>query len=123
MKQAVAILLCLAVWAGLSVLPRISYACGGESGVRTSRPCCPDEKRHQHPTWGVRCCEGVVSAALIAPCTPPPSRLFGAAPPVATVVIVAVSEPPTALIIPRHRHSAIPPGSGLRLLHTTVLRI
>lgn len=124
MKKAVAILLCLAVWAGLWVLPRISYECDDEPGVRMARPCCPEENPPERPTWDARCCEMVSSAVIIAPCTPPPaSRLLGDAPPVVTVAVVPLPFPPTALVRPRHHHSAIPPGSGLRLLNTTVLRI
>ena len=72
----------------------------------------------------VRCCESIPSAAIFAPCTPPSvNRLFGDAAPVVTVTVVPVPLPQTALVLSRHYHSAIPPGSGLRLLNTTVLRI
>lgn len=124
MRKAVAILLCLAVWAGLSALPRISYECDDEPGVRMSRPCCPEERPPERPTWDARCCEMVTSTAIIAPCTPPSAiRLLGDAPPVVVVALVPVPIPPTVLVRPRHAYSGIPPGSGLRLLNTTVLRI
>jgi len=124
MKKAVAILLCLAVWAGLLALPRISYECDDEPGVRMSRPCCPEEKPPERPVWDARCCEVVSSALILAPCTPPPgSRILGDASPAVVVALVPVPIPPAVLTRPRHGCSGIPPGSGLRLLNTTVLRI
>lgn len=124
MRKAVIILLCLAVWVSMSMLPRISYECDDEPGVRMARPCCPEEKPPQRSTWDARCCEIVSSAVVIAPCTPPSaSRLLGDAPPAVIVALVPAPLPPRVLARPRCAHSGIPPGSGLRLLNTTVQRI
>ena len=123
MKKAVAILLCLAVFAGLSALPRLSYVCDGMPDVLLAHPCCPKEQPPEQPTWNTLCCEAVSSAAIVAPCTPLASRLLEEAPPAVAIAVVLAPFPHSLVVRPRHPHSAIPPGSGLRLLNTTVLRI
>lgn len=124
MRKSVAILLCLAVWVGFLALPRISYECDDEPGVRMSRPCCPQQSPPERSTWDVHCCEVVSSSVIVSPCTPPSAtRLLGDAPPAVVVALAPVPSLPAIFVRPRHAFSGIPPGSGLRLLNTTVLRI
>lgn len=124
MKKAVVMLLCLAVWAGLSALPRIGIVCDDEPETLLASPCCPDEQLPSRPTWDARCCEVVYTAALVPSCTPPSeSPLLSLTLPTAVVAVAPLPTPTIVRLRPRQHHSAIPPGSGLRLLHTTVLRI